>query len=70
MFGRRTRRVHRRGWRRRQAHDVARQFGDDQHPDTISLWDIAATRLVRVSRNTPVNVCDDAIVAYTVRQAS
>jgi len=53
---------------RRTVFQVARQPGDDQHPDTISLWDIAATRLVRVSRNTLVNVCDAVVVAYTVRQ--
>lgn len=53
---------------RRTVFQVARQPGDDQHPDTISLWDISWTRLVRVPRSTPVNVCDDVVVAYAVRQ--
>jgi hypothetical protein len=53
---------------RRTVLQVARQFGDDQHPDAISLWDISRTRLVRVPRDTPVNVCDDVVVAYAVRQ--
>jgi len=47
---------------------VARQPGDDQHPGTISLWDVSGTRLVTVPRDLIVNVCDDVVVAYTVRQ--
>ena len=52
----------------RTVFQVARQPGDDRHPDTISLWDVSGTRLVRVPRNLPVNVCDDVVVAYTVRR--